>query len=144
MDPFLWRSAVNPKRILWAFISVGTFSLVLWILRVLGIVGVEVDLLSRWLAIVSSILFCIFVGIAIAGKKLSIRGAIVNLLLTLILLFSPIIWVIIAVNFHASIQIMLIVVMAFSGGFALFFLRLIYWLRSKGYFRSTIIDWTDK
>ena len=133
---------MNPKKILWAFVSVGIFSLTLWILGIFGVVGAEVDLLSRWLAILSSLLFCIFMGIAIAGKKLSIRGAVVNLLLTFMLVtFSPIIGVIIAVNFHISIQIMPVVAGVLSGGFALFFLKFIYWLRSKGYLRSTKIDW---
>ena len=133
---------MNPKKILWAFVPVGTFSLALWILRIFGIIGVEVDLLSRWLTIISSILFCIFMDIVIAGKKLSTRGAVVNLLLTLMLVtFSPIIGVIIAVNLHISIQIMPVVAGALSGGFALSFLWLIYWLRSKGYLRSTKIDW---
>ena len=136
---------MNPKRILWAFVSVGTFALALWTLRIFGIVGAEVDLLNHWLAIVSSMLFGIFIGIVIAGKKLSVRGAVVNLLLTLILVtFSPIIGMIIAVSLPVSIQIMPVVAGAASGGFALSFLGLVYWLRKKGYLRSTKIDWTDK
>jgi len=136
---------MNPKKVLWAFVSVGTFALALWILRIFGIVGAEVDLLNHWLAIVSSMLFGIFIGIVIAGKKLSVRGAVVNLLLTLILVtFSPIIGMIIAVSLPVSIQIMPVVAGAASGGFALSFLGLVYWLRKKGYLRSTKIDWTDK
>jgi len=136
---------MNPKKVLWAFVSVGTFALALWTLRIFGIVGAEVDLLNHWLAIVSSMLFGIFIGIVIAGKKLSVRGAVVNLLLTLILVtFSPIIGMIIAVSLPVSIQIMPVVAGAASGGFALSFLGLVYWLRKKGYLRSTKIDWTDK
>jgi hypothetical protein len=142
---YLGRSATHPKKILWAFVSVGTLVFVLWILRIFGVVGAEVDLLNRWLAIASSILFGIFIGIVITGKKLSVRGAIVNLLLTLILiLFSPIIGIIIAVSLPISMQIMPIVAGGLSGGFALSFLWLIHWLRKRGYLSSTKIDWTDK
>ncbi len=136
---------MRPEKILWAFVSVGAFALALWLLRIFGVIGAEVDIWSRSLAIASSILLCIFVGIVVVEKKLSIRGAVINLLLTLMLVtLSPIVGVIIAVNLRVSVQIAPIVAGGLSGVFALSFLSLVYWLRRKGYLRSTKIDWTDK
>lgn len=128
---------------LWAFASVATFFLSLWFLRFFGILGGEVDILVNWLSIVAFILFGVFIGIAISEKKVSVRGAIVNMLLTIILIpLSPLIGVTIALALPLSKQHMPIAAGAFAGGFGLLYIGLIYWLRKKGFLKFTEIDWT--
>jgi hypothetical protein len=133
------------KKVLWAFASVGAFSLSLWLLRSFGILGNEVNILVRWLTIIGSILFGVFIGIAVAGKKIGVKGIVVNMLLGLTVLFlSPIIGFTIAQPLPLSIQYRIIASATISGSFGVLFIWFIYWLRKKGFLKYTEINWTEK
>jgi hypothetical protein len=133
------------RRTLWAFTSLGTLSISLWLLRFLGIIGSEVDILLNWLSIVVLVLFGVFMGITISEKKVSVKEAIINLLLVAILFpLSPIVGLTIAQALPFSRQQLPIAVGVFTSGFAFLYLGLLFWLRKKGFLKFTKINWTDQ
>jgi hypothetical protein len=136
---------MDPRKVVWAFTSVLTFILVLWILELLGIVGVEVDILIRWLATASILLLGVFMGIMIGRNRWSLRGAIVSIVLGVIVFpVSPIVGMFIAVNLPPSIRGNPIVFGIPVAGLPLLVLGLTFWLRKRGFLKSAKLDWTDK
>jgi len=138
---------MNLKKVLWAFASIGILQLSLWFLRFFGIIGSEADILMKLVSFIGFTLFGIFVGIAIAEKKIGVKGTVVNMLLALTVLFlSPIVGVTtaftVAQALSLNIQFMIIASATISGGFAVLFIWFIYWLRKKGFLKFTEIDWT--
>ena len=136
---------MNPTKIVWAFSSVIIFVLALRILELLGIVGVEADILIRWLAAASTLLLATFIGIMIGRNKLSLRGAIVSIVLGVIVFpVSPIVGMLIAVSLPLTFRGNPIVFGIFVAGLPLFVLGFLFWLRKKGFFKSLKMSWTDK
>jgi hypothetical protein len=136
---------VNPRKIVWAFSSVIIFVLALRILELLGIVGVEVDILIRWLAAASTLLLATFIGVMIGRNRLSLRGALVSMVLGVIVFpVSPIVGMLIAVSLPPTLRCNPIVFGIFVAGLPLFVLGFLFWLRKKGFFKSMKMSWTDK
>lgn len=140
---------MNLKRVLGAFASVGMLSLSLWFLRFFGIIGSEADILMKLVSFIGLTLFGVFIGIAIAERKIGVKGIAVNMLLALTVVFlSPLIGSTIAFTIAKAltlnIQFTIVASATISGGFALFFIWFVYWLRKKGFLKSTEIDWTQE
>jgi hypothetical protein len=136
---------VNPTRIAWAFSLVLVFVLALWILELLGFVGAEFDLVIRWLAAASTLPLGIFLGVMIGRNRLSLREAIINIVLGVIVFpISPIVGMLIAVSLPPTLRGNPIVFGIFVAGLPLFVLGFLLWLKKKGFFRSVKKNWTDK
>ena len=136
---------MNSRKIVWAFSSVIIFVLALRVLELLGIVGVEVDIVMRWLAAASTLLLATFIGVMIGRNRLSLRGALVSMVLGVIVFpVSPIVGMLIAVSLPPTLRGNLIVFGIFVAGLPLFVLGFLFWLRKKGFFKSTKMNWTDK
>ena len=136
---------MNPRKIVWAFSSVIIFVLALRVLELLGIVGVEVDILIRWFAAASALLLATFIGVMIGRNRLSLRGALVSMVLGVIVFpVSPIVGMLIAVSLPPTLRGNFIVFGIFVAGLPLFVLGFLFWLRKKGFFKSAKMNWTDK
>jgi hypothetical protein len=91
------------------------------------------------------VLFGVFIGITISGKKVGVKDAIINLLLVAMLFpLSPIVGLTIAQALPFSGQQLPVAVGVFTSGFAFLYLGLLFWLRKRGILRFTKIDWTDQ
>jgi hypothetical protein len=67
---------MNLTKVLWASASALWLLIILWLLRLLNILGSQYDLLINWTSAISLILLGIFVGTLISEKKIQIRPAI--------------------------------------------------------------------
>lgn len=136
---------LNFRRVLWAFAFVGTFYLSLYFLRFFGVLGSEFDILVNCVSIISFTLFGVLIGIAISQKKINVRGLVVNMLLTFILFpLSPLIGFTIAQALPFSRQHKPIAVGVFTIGFAILYMRLIYYLRKKGFLKLAKTNGTEE
>jgi hypothetical protein len=147
----LLRESMNLRKVLSAFVLFGASFLLLWFLwflRFYGIIGSLANVLMSWLAIIGSILFGVFIGIAATEKRIGIKRIVVNLLLGLTVLFlSPMIGIATALAIRnalsLNLQFMIVVSATVSGCFGVFFIWFVYWLRRKGHLKYTEIDWSQ-
>jgi hypothetical protein len=69
------------KKSLWVFAGVSTFSWILWLLRLLNVLGSEFDIVISWISTISLILCGVFIGLLISEKRIQARWKFAPLLL---------------------------------------------------------------
>jgi hypothetical protein len=91
------------------------------------------------------VLFGVFIGVAISGRKVGVKEVIMNLLLVAMLFpLSPIIGLTIAQTLPFNRQQLPVAVGVFTSGFAFLYLGLLFWLKKRGILKFTKIDWADQ
>ena len=123
-------------KLLWASACAFIVFLSLWFLRLLHVLGSEIDILVGWISAISLILCGVFIGVFVSEKHIRVRAMLIPFLLFAIGFF--------AAPFVGVGVLMLFEVFAFSRGaepvifggsvvaYLLLYMGLWFWLKKKG------------
>ena len=123
-------------KALWASVLALWVSILLWLLRLLNILGNEYDTLINWVSAIDLILLGIFIGTLISEKKIQIRPIIPFLIIfTAGFLAAPFVAVgilYITTTLSLSRGIEPLIYGASVTGYLLLYMLLWFWLKKKG------------
>jgi len=121
---------------LWAFAGAFAVFLLLWLLRLLNVLGSGFDIVVRWVSTIGLILCGVFIGLLISGNRIQARWKFVPLLLFVVGFFAaPFVGVGVLMfvgifSFSRGIEPMI-----FGGsitGYLLFYMGFWFWLKKNG------------
>lgn len=122
-------------KLLWVCTCVFMIFLSLCFLRLLNILGSEVDILIRWVSAISLILLGVFVGVFISKKQMQVRAMLIPFLLfALGFLAAPfvVVGVLMLVENTFSIRINPLIFGMSIAVYLLLYMGLWFWLKRKG------------
>jgi len=135
-DSLFLEDIMSLIKSLWAFAGAFAVFLLLWLLRLLNVLGSEFDIVIRWISTIGLILCGVFVGLLISEKRIQARWKFVPLLLFVAGFFAaPFVGVGVLMfvgmfSFSRGIEPVI-----FGGsitGYLLLYMGFWFWLKKKG------------
>jgi hypothetical protein len=135
---------MQTKKVAW-LISVFAFvSIMLYLFRLLNVIGSEYELLIRWISTISLMITGVLVGILISEKRIPAKTALIDLVLVIFgLALIPIVTGVSATilnSFPLTMETKLIVTFILSVSCGLLYMGVYFWYRKRSYSSSWETD----
>jgi hypothetical protein len=135
---------MQTKKVAWLFSVFVFVSILLYLFRLLNVIGSEYELLIRWVSTISLLITGVLLGILISEKKIPAKTALIDLgLVTFTFLLIPVVAYIsvkVVNMFPLTIEVKMAITFVASVSCGLLYMGLLFKYRRKKYSTDCLTD----